>query len=119
MSGASAGRGLRRSKRSVRNDSGGLIGSDIGHSIGAPRSEKVLEQRRAFLSQDPTDDLATMIQAGQLQKIDNAAGSAASRIRAAENDAPHPDVDQCTGAHRARFFRDVKVALVQTPVADR
>src|SRR5436190_3328104 len=119
MSGASSGRGLRKSNRAVLKVSGGIISdSGIRNVSASSRLEKTLKKGSALLRQDAGGDLAMMIQAGQLEQINSSAGRATPRIRAAEDDAPDPDVDQRASTHRARFFRDVKIAIVQPPVAD-
>src|ERR1051326_92729 len=86
MRGASSLRGLRRSKRAVVTDSGGITrDSGIGNLGATARLEKILEKGRRFRRQNSARNLALMVQPGHLQKIDRAAGGAAARIGASED----------------------------------
>ena len=60
-----------------------------------------------------------MVESRHLQEIDDAASAAAPFVRTAEDHAPHSHVHQRAGAHRARLFRNVKIAFVKPPIADR
>src|SRR5947207_14102593 len=115
---ASCARGLRKSSLSVARDSGGMVrASSIGNVSAPPRLEKALEKPRAFLHQNAGSNFAVVIERRHLEQIHDAASGTAARIGTTENDAAHPNVDQGAGAHRAGFLGDVKVAIVQAPVA--
>jgi hypothetical protein len=53
-----------------------------------------------------------MIQARHLEEVQGASGSATAWIGAAEDDATKPNVNNRAGAHRARLFRDIEIAII-------
>ncbi len=67
-------------------------------------TKKRLQQPCALLATNAAGDLAAVIERLGLEKIDPAARRAALHIRAAENHAPQPGVDERAGAHRAGLF---------------
>ena len=59
-----------------------------------------------------------MIEGRMLEQIDDSASAAASRIGASKNNAAHPDMDKGAGAHHARLFGHVEIAIHETPISD-
>jgi hypothetical protein len=74
-------------------------------------AKKILKDRRAFILQNTCCDIASVIEARQLQKVDYASGSTAHGIRAAENDAADSRVHERACARRARPPQHIKVAI--------
>jgi len=80
--------------------------------------EKLLEQVSAFLESDSLGDFTAVVQGRMLKEVEQASPGAVLGGGTAENDPPYAHMHQRAGAHGARLLGDVKVAFVQTPVAN-
>jgi hypothetical protein len=81
--------------------------------------EEPLEQVAALGFADATGDCAAVIELGHLQQIEQAAGGAALDVRTTKDHPSEPGVNDRSGAHRAGFLGDVKIAVDQAPIVDR
>jgi hypothetical protein len=80
--------------------------------------EEIPQHRATFGITDARGDFAMVIERGELEQIQRAARRAGLWIRRAENDASQPRVNDCAGAHRARFLCHIERAVREPPVAD-
>ena len=78
-----------------------------------------LKQRAALGFANVAGDVASMIESRELQQIHGGAGRSGFRIVDPKNHSSEPDVNDGSGAHWARFFRDVERAIGKTPITDR
>ncbi len=81
-------------------------------------TEKIPQNCCAFVLHDTGGDIAPMIEAGHLQKVDHASRSPRGGIRATENHTSDSCVDERACAHRARLLGHVKIAVGQPPIAN-
>ena len=74
---------------------------------------------QAFLAEDAGAHLAAVVERRiGVQQVDPAAGGSAFRVRAAEDHALRPAVDDGAGAHRTGLLGDVECAFFEPPIAE-
>src|SRR5262245_18265959 len=81
-------------------------------------TEKVLQNRAAFISQNTGRDIAPVIEYVRLQKVEYGYRSPSGGIRATENYTSDSCVDERACAHRTRLLSHVKIAVGQAPIAN-
>ena len=84
----------------------------------ASLTEKIPQDCRAFVLQDTGRDIAPVIEAGHLQKVDHTSRGPRGGIRATENHTSDSCVDERACAHRTRLLSHVKIAVDQAPIAN-
>ena len=89
-----------------------------GRSTLSSERKKFLEEPGAGIRQDAGGDLATVVEPGHLEQVEQAARGTPFGVAAPENYAAQPRMDDCARAHRAGFLRHVKIAVRKPPVAD-
>jgi hypothetical protein len=84
----------------------------------ATSTEEILQNARAFILQQAKRDIAPVVEPWHLQKIHNAPRSPGHGICTTENNPADSCMNERSGAHRARFLRDIQIAVRQTPIAN-
>src|SRR5437867_7010083 len=84
--------------------------------VAAPTKE-ILQNCCALVLQDAGCDIAPVIEARHLEKVDHASRSTGEWICATENDPSDSCVHERACAHRTRLLGYVKVAVGQPPIA--
>jgi len=82
------------------------------------RLEELLEQPGAFRCQYSRSHLRAVIQLRVPKKVANRSGHSRFLVPRPEYHALHAGKDDRTGAHSARFERDVQAAVVETPAIE-
>ena len=79
-------------------------------------AKEILQNCHAFILQHTRNNIASVIEARHLQKIDYTSRSTANGICATENHAPNSRVHERACAHRAGLLGHVKIAIAQSPI---
>ena len=87
--------------------------------LGSGFSEKMLQQRGAFIAENAFGNLSVMIQRWLLQQIQQPTTRPAFGVAASKNDPSNSAMNNCAGTHRAGLFGNVKVAIGQPPITHR
>jgi len=74
---------------------------------GAFFSKEILQDRCAFILEDAGSDFAIVVQRRMPKQIYHSPCRAALQIGAAENEPAKANMDECAGAHYARFLGNV------------
>ena len=82
-------------------------------------AKEILQDRSTFFLQNTQRNFAPVIEGRHLQEIYHAPGGSGRWICAAENHAADSRVYDRARAHSARLFGHIKIAIHQTPIADR
>jgi hypothetical protein len=102
-----------------------LVCCDTQRRLGSQRvllvaafAKKILQDRSTFFLQNTRCNFAPVIKGRHLQEVHHAPSGSGRWICAAENHAADSRVHDRACAHCARFFRHIKIAIHQTPIAD-
>lgn len=79
--------------------------------------EEFSENSDTVVSEHAGTYLTTVVEVVSLKKVPEPACGAAFDIRATEDDAADPGVDDGTSAHGAWFFGDIEIAVGEAPIA--
>lgn len=107
------GTGSSGHARSIGRQSGAFL---LRCLPGGP--EKGLQDREGLGFEHARCDFAAVIEGRLLEEVEQSAGGSSFRIAHPKDDAANAAVDDGSGAHGAGFFRDVEIAVSQTPVAE-
>jgi len=90
----------------------------IGRKSFPAHLEEFFQQSGGFCGTDARSDFALVIEAGQSEDVDEAAGATSFGVGATEDNATKPGMNNGTRAHGAGFFGDVEVATGEAPITD-
>ena len=90
-----------------------------GGFFGALLREKLAQDGGALLLAYARGDGAVVVEPLVLQEVHRATGGSAFGVRRAEHHAVESAMNDCPGAHWARFFCGVKRAAAESPITDR
>jgi hypothetical protein len=96
-----------------------LTANSVSISSQAPGSEETLQHLSALGFSDAGSDFALMIQGRHLQDVNHSSSRSRFRIRTSEDHSAQSRINDCAGAHWARFLGHVQIAFVQSPIANR
>src|SRR5881296_3753562 len=82
-------------------------------------AKKILKDCGAFILQDAGCNVAPVVPLRYLQQVHHASCGPCRWICATKDHAPDPCMHERAGAHRARFLCHVKIAVDQSPIANR
>ena len=90
-----------------------------GGFFGALLGEELAQDGGALLLADTGGDGAMVVEPFVLQQIHRTTGGSAFGVGRAEHHAVESAMNDCPGAHWARFFCGVKRAAGESPITDR
>src|ERR1700683_4918834 len=96
----------RCSRRHRHGDDAALL--ILGRGTAAPRSKKLLEPRGALCGENAPKNVHPMIELRQHEHIDDASGSAGTRIPSAKYQPTNARMDEGCRTHDARLQGDVE-----------
>ena len=80
--------------------------------------KECLQDRMVGACENSTGGSKVVVAAGEGTEIDSTAETTHLLVRKSVEDFFYATNDECAGAHRARFFRHIESAFMQTPVAE-